>query len=268
MKARHAAFTGSIPENYERHFVPIIFADYAKMLAESASSDATEILELACGTGIVTRHLAPRAPESRYVATDFNPPMLEIAKSVVNDNNVEFTHADAAALPFEKDQFGAVVCQFGVMFFPDRIKAYREVARVLKPRGRYYFNVWDGLENNHFAQTIHKTIGALYPDNPPMFMQIPFGYFDLRLIVNELQRAGFTDIYISARPLMATAATARDIAIGFGMGGPLANEVAARETLSLRDVIDAREDGVTKTHGPGPCAVPMQAFQISALLPG
>ncbi len=266
MDKSYSAFTGTIPENYERHFVPIIFSQYAKILANSVDPKGGDVLELACGTDIVTRNLAPKLKAGRYVATDFNPPMLEIAKTKVREDHLEFQVADATALPFETGQFDTVICQFGVMFFPDKHKAYSEVARVLKSGGKYVFSVWDSLENNHFAQTIHEGIGKLYPDNPPQFMKLPFGYFDLGLIVEDLRRAGFGSISFERIPLTSHAASPREVALGFGMGGPLANEVAARDTLSIEAVIEALEEAVRKAHGSGPCAAPMEAFHICAEL--
>ncbi|NOR61050.1 MAG: methyltransferase domain-containing protein [Rhodobacteraceae bacterium] len=267
MENRDSAFVGTIPENYERHFVPIIFSQYAEILANSVGHVDGDVLELACGTGVVTRALAPLQASGRYVATDFNPPMLEIAKAKAHGEHLEFQVTDAMALPFEASRFSTVICQFGVMFFADKPKAYAEVARVLKPGGKYVFSVWDSLAHNHFARTIHEGIGALYPDDPPQFMKLPFGYFDLRQIVAELQGAGFGRVTIEAIPLTSHAASPREVALGFGMGGPLSNEVSARGTLSIEAVIDALEEVMKAAYGDGPCAAPMQAFHICAALP-
>ncbi|HIP22839.1 MAG TPA: class I SAM-dependent methyltransferase [Rhodobacteraceae bacterium] len=267
MGNRDSAFAGTIPENYERHFVPIIFSQYAEILAKSVNHVEGDVLELACGTGAVTRTLAPLQASGRYIATDFNPPMLEIAKTKARGEHLKFQVADAMALPFEAAQFSTAICQFGVMFFSDKQKAYAEVARVLKPGGKYVFSVWDSLAHNHFAKAIHEGIGALYPDDPPQFMRLPFGYFDLRQIVEDLQDAGFGRVTIEAIPLTSYAANPREVAIGFGMGGPLSNEVSARGTLGIEAVIDALEAVVKEAYGDGPCAAPMQAFHICAWVP-
>lgn len=267
MKKIYSAFTGTIPENYERHFVPILFSQYAKKLADLVSYVGGDVLELACGTGILTRELAPKITSGRYVASDFNPAMLEIAKTKAIAANLDFEIADASELPFEDRRFSTIVCQFGVMFFPDKAKAYAEVARVLKPGGTYVFSVWDSLAHNHFARTIHEGIGALYPEDPPQFMQLPFGYFDLGTIMEDLRKAGFENISIKETPLTSHAASPREVALGFGMGGPLANEVSTRGTLSIEAVIDALEVVVKAAYGDGPCAAPMQAFHICAEMP-
>lgn len=269
MEERHRDFVGSIPENYERYFVPLIFAEYAERLADKVEhGEGINILETACGTGVVTRNIAQRlAGGSRTVATDFNEPMLvEAAKALGDSNVVDFQQADAMRLPFADENFDAVVCQFGVMFFPHRVIAYREAARVLRNGGKFHFNVWDSLEHNHFAQTIHKAAQEMYPDNPPDFFKLPYGYYDLRLIVAELQEAGFGDVDITARPLTSSAPSPRDIALAFGAGSPFSNEVAVRGTHTLDEVVDKLEDAIRHRFGDGPCSAPMQAFQISAQL--
>lgn len=233
-----------------------------------AGVDGTKILETACGTGVVTRSIAKRMlPQSRAVATDFNEPMLvEASKALGSSDAVSFQQADAMKLPFTDEEFDAVVCQFGVMFFPDRHIAYREAARVLKPRGKFHFNVWDSLEHNLFAQTVHLAAQDMYPEDPPKFFELPYGYHDLRGIVGELQETGFSDIDITARPLISSANSARDVAMAFGAGSPFANEVAVRNTHSLDEVVDHIEGAIKDRFGEGPVAAPMQAFQITAHL--
>ena len=269
MEERHRGFTGSIPENYERYFVPLIFAEYAEMLADKVErGDGINILETACGTGVVTRSIAKRMDAgSRAVATDFNEPMLEEAMKALGPSDaIDFKQADAMYLPFEDEEFDAVVCQFGVMFFPDRRTAYREAARVLKHGGKFHFNVWDSLEHNHFAQAVHNAGMDMYPDDPPKFFELPYGYYDIRLIVAELQESGFSDIDISVRPLTTTADSARFLAKAYCAGSPFANEVAVRTAYSLDEAIDKVEAALVEEFGAGPISAKMQAFQITAQL--
>lgn len=269
MEERYRNFIGTIPQNYEKYFVPLIFSEYAEQLADKVKhGDGVRILETACGTGVVTRSIAKRIRSgTRAVATDFNEPMLvEAAKALGPNGTIKFQQADAMHLPFGDKEFDAVVCQFGVMFFPDRREAYREAARVLKAGGKFHFNVWDSLEHNHFAQTIHNAAMELYPEDPPIFFNLPYGYFDLRLIVSELQSSGFANVDITARPLTSSAATARDVAMAFGAGSPFANEVAVRNSHTMDEVVDRLEAAISARFGDGPCEAPMQAFQISAQL--
>jgi ubiquinone/menaquinone biosynthesis C-methylase UbiE len=159
-------FTGSIPELYETYLVPLIFQPYAAdLVSRVATRPLSRVLELAAGTGVVTRNLASVLPESvSIVATDLNQPMLDLASEVGTTRPVEWRQADAMHLPFEGEVFDAVVCQFGVMFFPDKSKAFSEARRVLRSGGVFMFNVWDRIEENEFAHTVTKALGSLFPN--------------------------------------------------------------------------------------------------------
>ena len=270
MEDTHAEFTASIPEHYEQYLVPLIFDDYAQALASSLTDKkGAHVLETACGTGIVSRYVAQALDEtSRLTATDLNEPMIEQARAAVGDHaNVEFQQANALDLPFDSNGFDAVLCQFGVMFFPDRPQGYREAARVLNPGGKFIFNVWDSLEENPFPAVVEATVSGLYPANPPNFYATPFGYYDLELIVRQLQKAGFARVDLSVIPLVSEAPSARDIALGFIAGTPLANTIEERQTPTLDQVVDAATEALDAQFGSGPCKAPMQAIQITASLP-
>jgi ubiquinone/menaquinone biosynthesis C-methylase UbiE len=148
MVATDKIFAGSVPEIYDRYLVPLIFDSYAIDLAERmAKTDARDVLETAAGTGVLTRTIASRVPASaRIVATDLNQPMLNQAKARQSHNGrIEWKQADALALPFDDQSFDVVACQFGVMFFPDKVQGYKEARRVLRPGGQFLFNVWDRI---------------------------------------------------------------------------------------------------------------------------
>jgi len=269
MTDKQHLFSGSIPENYERYFVPLIFADYAVKLAELLDVKTNmKVLETACGTGIVTRQIIDKlGHKAEFIATDFNEHMLNQALRTIDpDAAVQFQQADATALPFSDSYFDAVLCQFGVMFFPNRLNGYREAARVLKSGGKFHFSVWDGLEFNGFANAIHTSVARLYPSDPPRFLKLPFGYFDIRSIVAELQVAGFSRVDVSVLPLESHAETARHIVLGFIAGGPLANEIMVREEPDFETAIEAVEKGIRKQFGEGQCRAKMQAIQFTAHL--
>ncbi len=157
------------------------------------------LLEIAAGTGAVTRAVAAALPPGiRYVATDLNEPMLAVAaKRQADDDRISWRQADASALPFGEAEFDVVCCQFGAMFFPDRVKGYSEAKRVLKPGGTFVFNVWDRIEENVLTHEATVALGKLFPDDPPRFMaRTPHGYHDKALIRADLERAGFRDISI------------------------------------------------------------------------
>jgi SAM-dependent methyltransferase len=271
MSGQHVPnFGGSIPENYERYLVPLLFADYAADLASRLEVPASgAVLETACGTGAVTRHLRARLPEGvRLTITDLAPAMIERAREVVGERaGIEYRQADATALPFADRAFDAVICQFGVMFFADQAQGMREAARVLKPGGRFVLNVWDRLERNVLSQAVHEAVAQVFPHNPPRFLEVPFSWHDLSRIVRDLQAAGFGRIDVSVQPRASTAPDARHVALGLVAGSPLANQVIERGWPGLEDAAAAVAASLSRRFGSGPISAPMQAFQIAARLP-
>jgi len=271
MSEARADFAGSIPENYERYLVPLIFDDYAAdLVARLAVPAGGHVLETACGTGAVTRHLRARLDASvEITATDLSPAMIEHAKKAVGSGfgpGVAFRQADATALPFADGAFDAVICQFGVMFYPDKPAGYREAARVLKPGGQFVFNVWDSLAHNGLTEAVHGIVGRLFPEDPPRFLELPHGYHDLGAIKTDLQKAGFAAIDIAVQPRRSEAPGSRAVALAFTAGTPLANQLAERETPNHAEVVEAVDRAIAEKYGPGPISAPMQAVQIAARL--
>jgi SAM-dependent methyltransferase len=249
------SFAGSIPGIYETHLVPLIFEPYAADLATRlASRPVARVLEIAAGTGVVTRQLASLLPEGvAIVATDLNQPMLDLARSVGTRRPVQWRQADAMRLPFADGAFDAVVCQFGVMFFPDKAKAFAEARRVLGPGGVFLFNVWDRIEENEFADAVTKSLESLFPGNPPRFMaRVPHGYCDLAAIGRDLEGGGFTaSPRINTVAARSRAASARIPAIAYCQGTPLRNEIEARDPSRLAEATDIAESGITRRFGTG-----------------
>src|SRR5262249_24425496 len=202
MAAIDKVFAGSIPAIYEQFLVPLIFESYARNLAERlAETKPQDVLETAAGTGVLTRAIASRIPvHARIVATDLNQPMLDHARTrLSHDGRIEWRQADALALPFADQTFDAVACQFGVMFFPDKLQGYKEARRVLRPGGHFFFNVWDRISENEFADVVTEALATLFPHDPPRFMaRTPHGYHDAERIRQELNAAGFANISLDA----------------------------------------------------------------------
>ena len=261
-------FAGSIPENYDRHMVPLIFAPYAADLARRAASLApSAVLEIAAGTGVVTRALAPQlSADARYVVTDLNQPMLDYAASrQPPDGRLEWRQADALALPFESAAFDLVCCQFGAMFFPDRPAAYREVKRVLKPDGHLLFNVWDRIEENVFADDVTKALAEMFPDDPPRFLaRTPHGYHDTALIRRDLESAGFSRVAIETRAEQSHASSPRVPAVAYCQGTVLRSEIETRDAGKLEAATDYVASAIARRHGSGEVAAKIQAHVIVA----
>ncbi|MEQ1502018.1 MAG: class I SAM-dependent methyltransferase [Myxococcota bacterium] len=262
-----AVFAGSIPELYETRMVPAIFAPYAPALAAwVAAAGPSRVLELAAGTGAATRALAEALPAHvALVATDLHPPMLDRARAIGVGRAIDWRQADAHHLPFDDGSFDAVACQFGVMFFPDRVGAYREVHRVLVPGGSFVFSTWDTLAHNTFAEAVNQAVTSLFPEDPPRFFErTPHGYADQAAIRADLAAAGFGEPRIEALTRTSRAATPLDVALAFCQGTPLRAEIEARAAGSLGPVTVSVADAVARRFGDGPIEGTMRAHLVSA----
>lgn len=246
-------FAGSIPQFYERHLVPLIFEPYAADLASRvALRTPSSVLEIAAGTGVVTRRLASTLPETiPIVATDLNQAMLDQAASVGTIRPVQWRQADATQLPFPDETFDVVVCQFGAMFFPDKTKAFSEARRVLRSGGVFIFNVWDKIDQNEFAQTVTLALESIFPLDPPTFLaRIPHGYSDTEVIARQLSEAGFTgDPDVTTIAERSRAATPDVPATAYCQGTPLRNEIEALGTLSLLEVTHVAATAIAAQFG-------------------
>jgi SAM-dependent methyltransferase len=261
-------FAGAIPDVYDTYLVPMIFAPYAEDLAQRAAGMVpAPVLETAAGTGAVTRALAPLlAGDCRYVVTDLNQPMLDHARSrQPADARIGWRQADAMRLPFEDASFDVVCCQFGAMFLPDRIAGYREALRVLRPGGRFVFNVWDRIEENVFTDVVVAAMAEVFPDNPPDFLRrLPHGYHAVERIRADLAAAGFGSAEIETLERESVAATPELAAIALCQGTPMRGEIEARAGASLAEATGHAADALAATFGPGPIRGKIQAHVVTA----
>lgn len=267
MSGNVSDFSGDIPRNYDQGLGPVIFAGYAvDIVRRVASAAPSRVLETASGTGIVTRALRDALPVGAHVtATDLNGDMLEIAQAKFRaEEQVAFQPADAMALPFLDASFDAVICQFGVMFFPDKDKCYREVRRVLAPGGRYVFSVWDAHRYNPFGRIAHEVIGSFFPADPPKFYEVPFSYYLIDPIKEALIAAGFDGIEISVlrqhRPVADFAAFAH----GVVFGNPVLDQIRQRGGIEPTQIQEAVTMAMRQEFGGEPGMMPIQAIVFEA----
>ncbi|MEP6574724.1 MAG: methyltransferase domain-containing protein [Gemmatimonadota bacterium] len=263
----HSDFIGSIPELYDRYLVPVVLAPFADDLARRvAASRPMRVLELACGTGLLTSRLrSALSTDATIVATDLQQPMLDVARRKHNDfTGVEWQQADAMDLPFGSDRFEAVACQFGVMFFPDKLRAAQEAARVLEPGGTFVFNVWDGLERNQFARLVHETVGSFFQQAPPDFCLTPFGYHDPAAIGAMLSLAGFSRIEILPLSLEGIGPSAHELARGIVEGNPLSLSIRERG-VEVDRVVEAVGHAIARECGDRPVRLHLNALIVSGV---
>jgi ubiquinone/menaquinone biosynthesis C-methylase UbiE len=260
------AFTGGIPELYERLLVPMIFAQPARLLAAAVLGEGPRrVLETAAGTGVLTRLLAA-AGGVEVTATDLNPPMLAAARSGVLRGDVRWEVADALALPFGDEEYDAVACQFGVMFFPDQVRGYAEARRVLRPGGLFAFNVWDAVETNPVPGLVSDVVSAARPGESLDFIRrTPHGYAEAAVIRDQLTQAGFVDVEIEhiTAPSRSTAAEA---AVAFCQGTPLRGHIEA-SSLSLEEATVLARGALEERWGAEPFEAPIAWLQVTARRP-
>jgi ubiquinone/menaquinone biosynthesis C-methylase UbiE len=267
MTEANARFVGSIPENYDRYLGPVLFEPYARDLARRVPvKEGTRLLEVACGTGIVTRHLRERLPAGgRLVATDLNPPMLDFARRKLGGaGGIDWQPADACVLPFPDGSFDVLVCQFGLMFVPEKETALREARRVLAPGGTFLFSVWDSLEKNTFAKKANETIAGFFPDNPPTFYQVPFSLHRTDTVQEMLAAAGFSDVRVEALAFGGESPSSRDLARGLVEGNPVGNTIRERGDIDAAEVIEAVARVLAREFGDRPIRIPLHAFVLTA----
>lgn len=267
MQAQDTVFAGSIPELYDSALVPLLFAAYADDIAQRVATLAPrQVLETAAGTGVVTRALARQLPpQATIVATDLNAPMLDRAAAIGTARPVQWRAADATKLPFDDASFDVVVCQFGVMFFPDKPAAFAESRRVLRAGGTLLFNVWDRIEENDFAATVTEALAAVFGDDAPRFLaRTPHGYHDPATIMRDLAAGGF-----AAAPRIETVSArshadrAEQAAIALCQGTPLRNEIEARAGATLAEATAACSAALTARFGSGPVVGRMRAHVVA-----
>ena len=259
-------FTGSIPQVYDAYLVPLIFESYARDLAGRVrDAGARRVLEIAAGTGVVTRAMASALPAgTTIVASDLNQAMLDHAARLPLARAVEWRQADAMKLPFADASFDAVVCQFGAMFFPDRAIAYAEARRVLAPGGTLLFNVWDRIETNEVADYVQRGVEAVFGADAPRFLpDVPYAYFDHARIAEDLARAGFPQApSITVVEKRSPAPSPRHPAIGFCQGSPLRNQIEACDPARLAEVVDAATAAIARRFGDGASEAGIKAHVV------
>ncbi|MBT3533916.1 MAG: class I SAM-dependent methyltransferase [Rhodospirillaceae bacterium] len=265
-------FVGSIPAAYDTHLGPLLFqfsaADLARRVSDAVPG-VSRILEVACGTGISTEYLwQALAPGSEIVATDLNDAMLDYASAKRGAlGNVSFQQADAQDLPFDDGGFDAVVCQFGIMFMPDKAKAFAEMARMLRPGGLLAFNVWDSLDNNAVAKVSRDTIASFFETDPPDFLSVPFGFHDIAPSRTLARNAGFSSPEVHTVSETIERPDALTVARGFVEGNPTILQINERDGVDSETIVGAVATAIEALYGPAPLQVPLQEIVFLARKP-
>lgn len=268
--AAYAQFVESMPDVYDIDLGPFLFEfsarDLAQRLKLAAPPGIKNVLETACGTGISTEHLANAfGPDVAITATDLNQTMLDIAaKRRGQLENVTYRQADALQLPFDDASYDAVACQFGIMFFPDKRQALKEIVRVLRPGGLFAFNVWDSLANNRVVELAHETITSFFPNDPPDFLETPFGYYETDPIKTLLEEEGFSNIGVHIVSETMRYESAESPARGLIVGNPVIVQIVERASVDPREIMAALAKSIEAEFGPPPFDIPRQEIAFIA----
>ena len=258
-----AAFAGSIPANYERYLGPFLFEPYAlDLVSRLKDKKYADILEIACGTGRVTAHLAKSVKHDTLTATDLNPDMITVAKEMVHEKNIKWMPADAMELPFADASFDLVVIQFGIMFFPDKEKGLKEAYRVLKTGGKLIYNTWNKVETNEAIHEGRVIIESYFGDNPPVFYSVPFSMFDDRELTTVTRRAGFKNITTTLVKKEGVGTSASDLTKGIVEGNPVYLSIIERIPSSLNNIKVDVQKKLTEKFGAKPVKSPLQAWVV------
>lgn len=263
-------FAGSIPVNYERYLGPLLFEPNALELTKRINAAAiNDVLEIACGTGRVTRHLVDLlAGKANIVATDYSEEMINIAKDSLLANNIKFMQADMQSLPFADNSFDLVVCQFGVMFVPDKPKAFKEIFRVLRQGGTFLFNTWDSLENNEATAIVDKAITNYFNESAPPFFHLPHSMYIKEELEKLMKDAGFGEATVEKISIDSISPSAADIAKGFVFGTPMYNELIKLDPASPEILVDMATGMLIKVYGDGMIKTRISAFLCKCIKPG
>ena len=263
----YAQVGGDMPSFYDTGLGPIFFVDFADDIARRvASAMPLRVLEIAAGTGIVSRRLRDLLPAAaKLTVTDLNLGMLEVARRKFSDKEqVTIKPADAGALPFTDGSFDAVVCQFGLMFFPDRSLAFREAHRTLARGGGYLFSVWDSLSHNPIGRLVTEIVAGFFPGDPPRFFEAPFSCHRVDPIRDGLDEAGFADLRIAVLSVDKTVPDVPAFAHALVHGSPLADEIRARGGVGSERIVAALAEALPREFGATPTHIPLQAIVFEA----
>jgi SAM-dependent methyltransferase len=271
MANRDAAFVGSIPALYDRYLGPMFFHDFADAMAARLEVwPGMRVLETACGTGIVTRRLVTRLAEhgGSLIATDLNEPMLAYAATKMpRTERLEWRQADATKLSFDDHSFDAVVCQFGLRFFPDKAAGVREALRVLKPGGLFLVSVLGRLEDHPVHRITHETLAAFFPSDPPQFYPVPFCLHDPAVVSRLLEDAGFVDVQWERLERVGESPSAAEAVIGLIEGNPIYLAIMERHPSALADIKAAVAKNLVAALGDHPLRCPLHTVFFSARRP-
>ena len=262
-------FTGASSAYYDQYMGPFLFESYGMEMASRVPKQGTSaVLELASGTGRVTRHLRQQLPPSvKLVATDISPDMLEIAKTkFTSSDDVEFKVADMQNLPFADNTFDVAVCQFGMMFPPDKQKAANEAYRVLKPGGKFLFTTWEQTTRVGIFNLIYdEHVIPFFKGEDTSRFRVPFAMYDPDLLTGLLAKANFKNAAVDRVVLTGVAETAEGLVKGLFTTHAVGKEVHDRDPRAFESMSRQLESEIIKRFSNNPVKCELAAYVVSGI---
>lgn len=261
-------FNGSVPEVYETVLGNFIFEPFAVDIVNRISNkNAFNVLELAAGTGRVTKHLIHAfSPNAKIVASDISLPMMEKAKLVVSSQNLTWQQVDIADIPFSEGSFDVIVCQFGVMFLQDKLRAFSEIRRVLKLGGQLLFSTWACIEENPIWKISNQVATKFFGPAPAAIQKSgPFSICNAVDAEAQLHDAGFIHTKVEKQRITSSISSASLAAKGFIHGLPLKDIIIKQNPEILSQIQEEMENSFADHFGNNPLTASFTAFVFEAI---
>ena len=247
--------------HYDEFLGPMFFEPYAIEVAKRIDPSSVSLaLEIAAGTGRVTRHIRKRISASaKLIASDIDENMLAVAKEKLGNPEIDWQNIDAQQLPFSDNSIDLVVCCFGYMFVPDKPKAFAEAYRVLRPGGMFLFTTWDKLENNAASYTSRSAAVKYFEGPLPESYNLATSMNDEAIIRPLLEDAGFPKISIEKVQKHSVCTTAKEAATGLVQSGSIFQEIKKRNPAWIDEILITVEKELSEKFGVAPMIAPISA---------
>lgn len=256
------------PEAYEQYLVPPIFAPWADRLLDTGNvQEGDRVLDVACGTGIVARHAAPRVGNSgSVVGLDINEGMLAVAEETATDSQppIEWRQGDATDLPFSEGTYDVALCQQSLQFFDDAPAGIREMHRVLAPDGRMALSVWRPLDYQPGYVVLAEALEGHISGEAGAMMRSPFPALDGDYFRRHAREAGFGDVSVTIEIGDVRYPSVEEFVRREAASSPLAEPLAAAEQGVRDDLVQEVEDGLQEYIDDEGIISPMESYILTA----
>ena len=260
---------GSGPEAYEQYIVPAWMGEWARDLVAMTDLQAgSRALDVGCGTGVVTRVIAPLVgPAGRVTGLDVNETMLDTARRMADQQGLDaiaWRQGDVASMPLEDAAYDVVLCQQGLQYFPDRAAALREMARVLVPGGCLALSVWRGLERHPFFVALVEALESYLGEGSTSSLCAAFSLTDREALRSLVEASGLRRVEVRLEVKMSRYPSLAEFVPGYMAATPMAGAVAALAEADRSQMVSEVVDALQAYVDDGGLAAPMESYIVTA----